>query len=217
MGLNQDYPRAIMVGMRWNASWKCCAESAKQHLLSLTWLHPAWTIELVLTNLQHQNNTRWVQPGSILHELANVQQEQVERNVLTRHWHCHCPSSPWNEMACGSSEDQNRTFCLLTTSSKFKCAASANQTLLIILNPISKCHFLCLSWTVGLGNTVILYGHEFKSTFQYSLHRSSGYSQSWCNLPCWLTVASLLSHSDSVHALQIQAGHVYFATPSHHY
>jgi hypothetical protein len=74
-----------------------------------------------------------------------------------------------------------------------------------------------LFWTVSFDNTIILYGYKFKSTFQHSLHRSPGYPQSWCNLPCWLTVASLQSHSDSVHALQTQAGHVSFPTSDHHY
>jgi hypothetical protein len=94
-------------------------------------------------------------------------------------------SSPWLEMAThtiilgawctlawitsGSSDVQNRTFSLLTTPTKWKCASSENQTL---LNDISlfwahpaNVILWCLFWAVSLGNPAILYGYKSKSLF----------------------------------------------------
>jgi hypothetical protein len=72
----------------------------------------------------------------------------------------------------GFSDTQNRTFYLLTTPSKWKCASSENQTLLnstsLFWAHSANTILWGLFWTVSLGNTVILYGYKFKSHFNIS-------------------------------------------------
>jgi hypothetical protein len=66
MCLNGDYSGVSSVymqndqeiGLRWHASWKRHAESSKQHLLCVIWLHPAWTTEFVMANLWQEGEAQ---------------------------------------------------------------------------------------------------------------------------------------------------------------
>jgi hypothetical protein len=47
------------IGLSWHTSWKCYAESPKQHSLCAAWLHPAWTTECCPNLLFKTNIKEW--------------------------------------------------------------------------------------------------------------------------------------------------------------